>query len=57
MLPLPAVGFAWGEDNWNALVWGKVAVANWIMQVRWHTLSTPWLPNPCNPVQGLSPAF
>ena len=28
----PAVEFVWGNDNWRAMVWGKVTIANMIVQ-------------------------
>lgn len=36
-----AEGFTWGEKNWNAMVWGKVSIANWIIQVQQIPLTCP----------------
>lgn len=38
-----AVGFTWGEKNWNAMVWGKVSIANWIIQASVRVHSCPRL--------------
>ena len=45
-----AVDFTWGNDNWRAVLWGKVTIVNMILQLGYDLVLSDtdvvWFKNP-----------